>query len=83
MYEQVDILRGEHMRSALELHATICMVDVRVEELDPELFASEGFKNQINIADVLVGHKTDLASEGQINAFLSWAEGLFPPKVSL
>eukprot|EP00976_Prorocentrum_cordatum_P004990 98290-Prorocentrum_minimum.AAC.2 len=78
---QVDILRGEHMRSALELHATICLVDVKVLESDPDLFASEGFKNQVSIADILVGHKTDLASEEQKGAFLQWASGLFPSKV--
>ena len=38
---------------------------------------------QVNVADVVVGHKADLADEDQLAAFRAWAAELFPPKLQV
>ncbi|GIM10693.1 hypothetical protein Vretimale_14275 [Volvox reticuliferus] len=40
-------------------------------------------QDQINVADVLVGHKADLASPHQLDAFGHWADQLYPPKAKV
>ncbi|PNH05432.1 hypothetical protein TSOC_008308 [Tetrabaena socialis] len=39
-----------------------------------------GRADQVNVADVLVGHKADLATPQQREAFRAWAAQLYPPK---
>ncbi|GFR50277.1 hypothetical protein Agub_g12464, partial [Astrephomene gubernaculifera] len=127
----LDVLYSEHLRTALDVKAVICLVDVRhiaaaEGGLGEGLVAgdeegggqgggggtgddggggrggrggapvtgsrgataasaagvpSETFQDQVNVADVVVGHKADLASPGQLGAFERWAEGLYPPKI--
>ncbi|GLC45502.1 hypothetical protein PLESTM_001742700 [Pleodorina starrii] len=118
----LDTLYGEHLRSALDVKAVICLVDVRAaaaEELSAaaggpggtgpaasdggggggggiggsgalaaavpnETFQASFWRyDQINVADVLVGHKADLASPDQLDAFWRWAEQLYPPKAQV
>lgn len=38
---------------------------------------------QVSVADVLVGHKADLASPEQLSAFEEWACSLWPPKLEV
>ncbi|GBF90583.1 hypothetical protein Rsub_03155 [Raphidocelis subcapitata] len=55
----IDVLRGPHLGSALELRAVICLVDL--SRFDPEALQGMGVAaDQIAIADVLVGSKADL-----------------------
>ncbi|KXZ52501.1 hypothetical protein GPECTOR_9g545 [Gonium pectorale] len=92
----LDVLYGEHLRSALQLRAVICLVDVRTAAAleggcgegsaggsgGPQpAIPSETFQDQINVADVLVGHKADLATPEQQASFGAWAEQLYPPKL--
>ncbi|GLC49944.1 hypothetical protein PLESTB_000325600 [Pleodorina starrii] len=120
----LDTLYGEHLRSALDVKAVICLVDVRAAAAELSAAAAEGpggpgpaasdgggggggggiggsgalaaaavpnetFQasfwrhDQINVADVLVGHKADLASPDQLDAFWRWAEQLYPPKAQV
>ncbi|EFJ44456.1 hypothetical protein VOLCADRAFT_95390 [Volvox carteri f. nagariensis] len=139
----LDTLYGEHLRSALDVKAVICLVDVRAaaeEELaaagagphrplhaapgstgpdppreGPHTDISRQFRqlanvpflppflplgaylnirlsfshthcfpqDQVNVADVLVGHKADLATPDQLSAFWRWAEQLYPPKAQM
>ncbi len=39
--------------------------------------------DQVNIADVLVAHKSDLASPAALTAFDAWAAQLYPPKLQV
>ncbi|GLI63209.1 hypothetical protein VaNZ11_006062 [Volvox africanus] len=114
----LDTLYGEHLRSALDVKAVICLVDVRAAaaaegelvgpagdsggggEGAPSSSGSSGggwalgtglpaaasletIQDQINVADVVVGHKADLASPQQLDAFGCWAEQLYPPKAQV
>ena len=79
-----DALSGEFLRGALELRATIALVDVAVvssdETKNAELFASEAFRDQVHCADVVVGTKADLASPESAALFREWAATLYPKK---
>ena len=82
-----DALSGEFLRGALELRATIALVDVAVVSSDEtknaenaELFASEAFRDQVHCADVVVGTKADLASPESAASFREWAATLYPKK---
>ncbi|KAK3278078.1 hypothetical protein CYMTET_13959 [Cymbomonas tetramitiformis] len=79
----VDIFQSEHLKTAFQLQATICLVDPHMVKAEDPVCATEGFINQVNISDVLVANKADLAAPGDLEAFHLWAQELFPPKVRL
>ncbi|KAG2485791.1 hypothetical protein HYH03_015502 [Edaphochlamys debaryana] len=86
----LDTLYSEHLRTALAVLAVVCLVDVRAAaeaQADGGGFAGaladETVQDQINVADVLVGHKADLADAAATEAFWHWAEGLYPPKAQV
>lgn len=62
---------------------TACVqVDVRsATELGTS--GSEVALDQISVSDVIVGTKSDLASEQQVERFEEWAAGLWPPKAQV
>ena len=76
----LDMLRAERMKPVLEVRATIALVDPRRWD-DPRTFELPTFQDQINLADVLVATKTDLAGEALTQEFTGWASKLFPPKL--
>jgi G3E family GTPase len=76
----IDTLRDEWLAQALDLRATICLVDPR-QLADPRYAETPAYQDQINLADVLVANKTDLASPQQLQAFFAYAAQLYPPKV--
>ena len=80
-----DALSGEFLRGVLELKATIALVDVAVVSSDqnPEVLASEAFRDQVHCADVVVGTKADLASGASVEAFRAWAATLYPAKAEV
>ena len=41
---------------------------------------NETYRDQINVADIVVLNKVDLVSDGQLSELLVWADGLFPAK---
>ncbi|GAB4819345.1 hypothetical protein N2152v2_006391 [Parachlorella kessleri] len=86
----VDVLRGEHLARALVLQPIICLVDCvqfRPARLpwgsQPALWASELCRDQVSIADVLVGSKADLGGREAVQAFKGWAGKLYPPKLKV
>ena len=76
----IDILRGEYLSKAIDLRATICLIDPR-QFADPQFRESPLFTNQLEVADILVINKTDLATPVEIEALRSHAQNLFPPKL--
>eukprot|EP00195_Chlamydomonas_chlamydogama_P016259 CAMPEP_0202896786 /NCGR_PEP_ID=MMETSP1392-20130828/5715_1 /ASSEMBLY_ACC=CAM_ASM_000868 /TAXON_ID=225041 /ORGANISM="Chlamydomonas chlamydogama, Strain SAG 11-48b" /LENGTH=442 /DNA_ID=CAMNT_0049582253 /DNA_START=98 /DNA_END=1422 /DNA_ORIENTATION=- len=78
----VDMLGNEHLRSALDIKAIICLVDVR-SITSPAFLSHQTAQDQLNIADILVGTKTDLASEEQVDAFRAYAVEQYPPKAQV
>lgn len=75
----LDALRGPDLASALDVRATICLVDPR-RLADERVTQSEVFRDQVELAEVLVANKADLCDEDELARFREWAEGLFPPK---
>jgi len=74
----IDILQGEHLKTAIQLQAVICLVDPgRMEQLKGL------YLDQVNIADIVIASKADLASQAVLDNFLSWAESLYPPKMAV
>ena len=75
----LDTLRGEGLAEALDVRATVCLVDPR--RLDDERVMSDStFQDQVELADVLVGNKQDLCDEAVLRRFRDWGESLYPPK---
>eukprot|EP00878_Enallax_costatus_P014581 GHUV01015252.1.p1 GENE.GHUV01015252.1~~GHUV01015252.1.p1 ORF type:complete len:352 (+),score=110.39 GHUV01015252.1:1178-2233(+) len=76
----IDILQGPNLRTALQLNAVLCLVDLT--RFDPAAVMSNGITaDQITVADILVGSKADAATPAAVEAFQQWAETeLFPPK---
>lgn len=75
----VDMLRRPGLREALAPRAVITLVDP-VKAMQPRYRDNDAWRAQIQVADVLVANKCDLASEAQIEAFLVDADQWFPPK---
>ena len=59
--------------SAVEVGPVVTLVDPR-RFLEPALRAHPVFAEQIQVADVLVANRSDLATQSQLDAFLSEAE---------
>ncbi|MCW8886023.1 MAG: GTP-binding protein [Motiliproteus sp.] len=78
----MDTLHNEPFREALDVRATICLVDPRSLD-DPKVLAHEIFQDQINIADVLVINKTDLAPAEQTSTMKQRGLEMFPPKAAV
>ncbi len=73
----VDVLREEGLGLA---HANvICLVDPR-QLRDPRVCGHELFRDQIQLADVLVANKVDLAAAADLAAFETLAHAAYPPK---
>jgi G3E family GTPase len=72
-------LREGSLSSALDLRATLCLVDPRDVD-EPEIRNAQIFQDQVHLADVLVANKTDLAGPEEMAGFGEWASSLYPPK---
>ena len=57
----IDTLTGPAFRDKLDLRATICLLDPRSLG-EPEVINNETFHDQLNLADVVLINKCDLAS---------------------
>lgn len=75
----LDVLREEGFAEALDVRATVCLVDPRRLH-EPEVIRHETFRDQVELADVLIGNKADLCSDEELAHFRRWAAEQFPPK---
>ena len=75
----IDTLTGPAFRDKLDLRATICLLDPRSLG-EPEVINNETFHDQLNLADVVLINKCDLASAEQIAATENGLNAMFPPK---
>ena len=78
----VDQLREHEAQGALDRRATLALIDPRQLE-DPRIAAHEAFRNQAQLADILIAHKADLCTEAQLTALERWIGELYPPKTRL
>lgn len=78
----VDTLCKKPLAEAIDLRAVICLVDPRFA-IDPRIQAAEAFRDQAELADVLIANKCDLAEDEQRAAFDAWAAEFYPTKVKI
>lgn len=76
----IERLMDGPLAQAVRLDAVVCLVDPRRLD-DTDFLASDVYRDQIAMADVLVAAKADLAGEAALSRFRDWSEGLFPRKV--
>lgn len=75
----VDLLRRPWFADAIDLRAIITLVDPRRFVLD-HAEQPDTWRSQVEIADVLVANKADLADAVTLDAFRAKAAALWPPK---
>jgi len=75
----IDTLQGENFQGVLDLRSVVCLLDPRSLD-DVDIIANPVFQDQINLADVIVLNKSDLATDEQVNFAAQRADSLFPPK---
>jgi G3E family GTPase len=75
----LDGLREPHWRTALDVRATLALVDAR-DLADERVLAHETFRAQVEAADVLVFSKDDVLTEADRIRAREFAAGLVPPK---
>ena len=61
--EVMAVLQGEYYQEALDLQATITLVDAR-KLSDSRYTGNDTFNQQLGIADIIVANKSDLYAEG-------------------
>ncbi|MCC2637105.1 MAG: cobalamin synthesis protein [Moraxellaceae bacterium] len=75
----LETLREAHWRDALDVRATLTLVDAR-ELADARVLAHETFNAQVEAADVLVFSKDDVLADADRTRARDFAAGLLPPK---
>jgi G3E family GTPase len=78
----VDLLRDPMLASAFDLRAVMSLLDPR--HLDDQRYTlHETWRDQLQLADVLVINKCDAADEEQIVRAEAMGAALFPPKLAV
>lgn len=75
----IDVLQNPALAKSIALRNVICLVDPQ-QLADARYTASENYRDQISLADVVVANKIDLASAAQVQAFHDFAAQAYPPK---
>jgi G3E family GTPase len=75
----VDMLGGEFYRNILEVRAVITLVDARKIE-EPRYREHATFRDQLQLADVVIANKNDLADARQRQLLQDYLAQLDPPK---
>ncbi|GGP25885.1 hypothetical protein GCM10010971_17040 [Silvimonas amylolytica] len=78
----IDLLRDPFMSATFEVRGVVTLMDARHLE-DARYTRNETWRDQIELADVLVINKTDLADAAQLDAALAMARAAFPPKLAI
>ena len=75
----VDILRSEGFAGAIDLRNVVCLIDPKDFD-DPRWQESEVFKDQVQLADIVVLNWTDSRDRKLIDRCREWVESFNPPK---
>lgn len=78
----MDTLRDPWLAHAITPQAVVCLLDPR-QLADPRVAESGVFRDQIELADVLVASKTDLCDADALRRFEAMAAALYPPKLAV
>lgn len=73
--EVLQVLSSEHYQNVLQLHNTITLVDAR-KLSDSRYTNHDIFNQQLQIADVIVGNKSDLYQQGDKTALRDYVDRL-------
>jgi G3E family GTPase len=80
--ELVDLLRGPRWASRFDVRPVITLLDPQ-QDVEKSYAESELFRDQVDVADVLVVNRCDVASEEEILRVEEWARALSPPKLQI
>ena len=72
-------LMSDQFKDHVDLRATIAMVDPR-NLSDSKYLSNDNFVEQLKIADIVIGNKTDLCLSSDIDAFNAWITVQKPSK---
>ncbi|WP_286239110.1 CobW family GTP-binding protein [Neptuniibacter halophilus] len=75
----IDLLQGAQFNQVLSLQSVICLLDPRALD-QPEVVSNPSFQDQLNLADLVLINKTDLASSAQLSAAREYISALYPAK---
>jgi len=75
----IDTLMGPGFRHVLDLRATVCLLDPR-SLTQQDVIDNEIFHDQLNLADVVLINKCDVADKQQIQLAEESLGNMFPPK---
>ncbi|MGL6041332.1 MAG: CobW family GTP-binding protein [Deefgea sp.] len=78
----IDLLRDPMLASAFEVRAVVSLLDPRHLE-DQRYTLHETWRDQLQLADVLVINKCDIADEAQIQRAEAMGVAFFPPKLAM
>ncbi|SFZ70819.1 CobW family GTP-binding protein [Chitinimonas taiwanensis] len=78
----IDVLRDPYLAAALDVRATITLVDPR-QLNDTRYTSHEIWREQITLADVLIANKCDRADAAEVDHFMAMARGMYPPKLAV
>lgn len=73
----LDTLDRPGIREAVDVRSIVCLLDP--SRLD-EVLQRDEVQDQVQAADVLLGSRSDLASQRDLDAFDAWSRALFPTK---
>jgi G3E family GTPase len=76
----IDVLRGPRFADAVDLRATICLVDPKDFD-NSRITSREVFHDQLQMADVVAINFQDKRDPEQSARCRDWVEGLDPPKL--
>ena len=79
----LEMLHSEHLKPALDVGPVVCLVDLStlyLASLESPDDPDNMFAAQVQLADILIGTKLDMATYEQIDIFRSWIKTLHPPK---
>lgn len=75
----LDDLRKPHFAKWVDVRATVALL-APADFNCPPMFESPVFRDQIELADVVVLNKADQIDDATRSRFMAWGQGLFPPK---
>ena len=76
----IDALRDPMLAPHLDLVNVITLVDPH-QFVDARFAAMDTYQDQLNLADVLVANKCDLATAEDLNSLMAHAAAMYPPKL--
>ena len=75
----IDSLQSDQFKKVLDLRSVICLLDPRALS-SPEINNHPTFRDQLNLADIVLLSKTDLCEQTEVEQAREFSESLYPAK---